>query len=205
MTETMKRGIKVAIIIVVSAAAGIILGCLVSNQELRYMFSREYRETISGIEIYTCGEIDADNYTAHMAMLNCAPDELAECCDKIYFTGTDLPIPANDTGFGQALGITQGRTVFISTKSFGADVLLHEMFHSYDHEHGMLSSNDGDFLVAFKEEGTRIRLAAADESFLASEYFAEAGAMYIISPFELRIRTPKTYKYFSSLLSLYNE
>ncbi len=205
MSEKVKNGIKLAVIIFVSAAVGLLLGYLVSDQELRYMFSREYRETVKGIEIYTCGTINEENYMAHRSMLAYAPEELAECCDKIYFTGSELPIPANDTGFGQALGITQGRIVYVSTQTYGADVVLHEMFHAYDHEHGMPSSNDGGFITAFREENERIRLAAASESLLASEFYAETGAMYIISPFELSIRAPRTYSYFNSVLGLYED
>ncbi len=203
MSEKAKNGIRIVVIVLVSAAVGLVLGYLVSNQELRYMFSREYRETVKGIEIYTCGTINEENYLAHKSMLAYAPEELAECCGKIYFTGSELPIPANDTGFGQALGITQGNTVYVSTLTYGADVVLHEMFHAYDHEHGMPSSNDGDFIVAFGEESERIRIAAASESLLASEFYAEAGAMYIISPFELSIRAPKTYSYFNGIFGMY--
>ena len=203
MSEKAKNGIRIVVIVLVSAAVGLVLGYLVSNQELRYMFSREYRDTVKGIEIYTCGTINEENYLAHKSMLAYAPEELAECCGKIYFTGSELPIPANDTGFGQALGITQGNTVYVSTLTYGADVVLHEMFHAYDHEHGMPSSNDGDFIVAFGEESERIRIAAASESLLASEFYAESGAMYIISPFELRIRAPKTYSYFNGIFGMY--
>ncbi|MCR4780145.1 MAG: hypothetical protein K5876_03515 [Ruminiclostridium sp.] len=205
MTETVKKGIKIALIVIVSAALGIVLGYMVSSYELRYMFSREYRETVKGIDIYTCGEVNENNCLAHISMLEYAPDELAECCGRIYFTGSELPIPANDTGFGQALGVTQGNTVYVSTVSFGADVVLHEMFHAYDHEHDMPSANDGEFYAAFRDEYKNIRLAAGNESLLASEFFAEAGAMYIISPFELTVRAPKTYKYFNKIFVLYDE
>ena len=31
------------------------------------------------------------------------------------------------------------------------------------------------------------------------------GAMYMISPFELTVRAPKTYKYFNKIFGLYDE
>jgi len=205
MTDNAKKHIKQAIVILFAAVLGILLGRLVSNYEMRFMLDREYRGEYKGVEIYTCGEINVDNYNAHIKMLSYAPDELLAYCEKMYFTGGGISVPANDSGFDQALGLTQDKVIYVSTQSFGADVVMHELFHTYDNGKGMISSNDEDFYRIFDEEKDNIRIIAGSDSLLASEFFAEAGAIYIISPFELSIRAPKAYRYFNSLFALYEE
>ena len=198
-----KRGIKLGAVILVSAMIGIILGHIVSTYELRFLLSREYCGTFRGIDIYRNGSIDADNFTRHAQMLDMAPDALVECCDRMYFTGTDLDIPAVDSGYSSALGLTQGKTIFVSTANFGEDVVFHELFHAYDNTHGLPSSNSDGFVDAFNEESGKIAFVVGDKSALQSEYFATAGAIYIIMPDKMKIRMPKTYEYFDDLFSLY--
>lgn len=203
MTENIKRHIRHVVIVLLAAAVGILLGRLVSNYEMRFMLERELRGTYKGVEIYTCGEINAENYNSHVRMLAYAPDELFAGCEKIYFTGSGISVPANDSGYDQALGLTQEKVIYVSTQSFGADVLMHELFHTYDNYKGMSSSNDAEFTRIFDEEKGNIRILAGSASLLASEFYAEAGAMYIISPFELSVRAPKAYEYFNSIFALY--
>lgn len=198
-----RRGIRLAVIILIAAAVGIILGHLVSSYELRFMLNREYCGTYRGVDIYKSGMLDTDNFSRHAYMLGLAPDELIECCDRMYFTGTDLDIPANDSGYGSALGLTQGRTIYISTESFGRDVVFHELFHAYDNAHDLPSSNSPAFIEAFNEEADKIRFVAGDDSLVRAEYFATAGAIYMVMPESMKVRTPKTYSYFNFLLRLY--
>ncbi len=195
--------IRLAVIVIVSAIIGIILGHCVSNYEMRFMLDRKYCGTYRGIDVYKVGQVDADNFKDHAYMLSQAPDELVEACERMYFTGTDLDIPSNDAGINSALGLTQDRTVYISTRTFGADVLYHELFHAYDNYKGMLSQNSLDFITAFNEEQYRVFTAVVDPSQASAEFFAQAGAVYLISPFELQTNAPKTYNYFNSLLRLY--
>ena len=203
MSEKIKSGIKHAAIVLVAAALGVFLGYFVSSYETRFMLGREYIGTLRGIEIYTCGDVMPEYFDAHIRMLDYAPDELLAGCDKIYFTGEGIDIPANDSGYDQALGLTQNRVVYVSAGSFGADVVLHELFHTFDNANGMLSANSPEFLAAFGDEKDNIRIVAGHSSLLASEFFAESGAMYIISPFELSIRAPKAYSFFNGIFGLY--
>ena len=197
------KAIRLAVIILVSAIIGIILGHFVSNYEMRFMLDRKFCGTYRGIEVYKVGQIDVDNFKDHAYMLSLAPDELAEACERMYFTGTDLEIPSNDSGINAALGLTQNRTVYISTRTFGADVLFHELFHAYDNYKGMLSQNDLDFISAFNEERRRIFTAVVDPTQESAEFFAQCGAVYLLSPNELETKAPKTYYYFNRLLGIY--
>lgn len=199
-----KRGVKIGIVIFISAVIGIILGHIVSTYELRFLLSREYCGTFRGIDIYKSGDIDTDNFAKHAQMLDMAPDALVECCDRMYFTGTDLGIPATDAGYSSALGLTQGKTIFISTLSFGEDVVFHELFHAYDNTHDLPSEHSQVFLDAFNEEAGKISFVVGDEAALRSEYYATAGAIYIVMPDKMKILIPKTYAYFDNLLRLYD-
>lgn len=199
MTYKAKSIIKRVAVVAAAAVIGICLGYLVSSYEVRFMLAREYEGSYKGIEIYSCGDINRDIMDAHQSMLRSVPDELLKGCRRIYFTGSDIDIPVNDSGYGQALGLTQGGTVYVSTRTFGADVVVHELFHTYDAACGMLSSNDEDFIAAYDAEKDNIRIIAGHSSHYPSEFFAEAGAMYIISPFELSIRAPLAYEYFQSI------
>lgn len=203
MSEKVKDTIRHTVIVLLAAAIGICLGYLVSSYETRFMLGREYQGSYKGIELYTCGDVNEDFYDAHIQMLEYAPEELLTGCDRIYFTGGDISIPANDSGYAQALGLTQNRVIYVSTRSFGADVVLHELFHTYDSANGMPSANSSDFQEACEKEKGNIRIIAGHSSLLASEFFAEAGAMYVISPFELSIRAPETYRYFNTIFALY--
>lgn len=203
MSEKAKDVIKRTVIVLIAALIGVCLGYLMSSYETRFMLGREYRGSYKGIELYTCGDVNDEFCYAHIKMLELAPDELLTGCDRIYFTGSGIPISANDSGYDQALGLTQNRVIFVSTESFGADVVMHELFHTYDSANGMPSGNSPDFQFVFGKEKDNIRIVAGHSDLLASEFFAEAGAMYVISPFELSIRAPKTYEYFNSIFGLY--
>ena len=207
MTEEVKykliRAVKLIVIVAASAALGIFLGHFLSSYETRFMLSREYCGSYKGIEIYKTGDIDTDNFTSHAEMLGKAPDKLLEGCQRLYFTGTDLDISENETGISSALGLTQDRTVYISTSTFGADVLYHELFHAYDNYRGMLSLNSDGFRKAYESERGRVFIAVVDAAHEASEFFAQAGAVYLISPKELKFRAPMTYEYFNGIFGVY--
>ncbi len=203
MSEKIKDTVKHTVIVLIAAAVGICLGYFVSSYETRFMLGREYQGAYKGVELYTCGDVNDIFYKAHLEMLELAPDELLAGCERIYFTGADIGIPANDSGYEHALGLTQNGVVYVSTQSFGADVVMHELFHTYDSANGMLSDNSPGFRAAFDSENGNIRVIAGSSVFMASEFFAEAGAMYIISPFELSIRAPRTYEYFNTIFDLY--
>ena len=207
MTEEVRykliRAVKFAVIIAAAAALGVFLGHFMTSYETRFMLSREYCGSYKGIEIYKTGDIDTDNFTSHAEMLGKAPDKLLEGCQRLYFTGTDLDISENETGINSALGLTQDRTVYISTRSFGADVLYHELFHAYDNYNGMPSLNSDEFKKAYDAEKGSVFIAVVDRSHEASEFFAQTGAMYLISPKELQFRAPMTFGYFNGIFGLF--
>ncbi|MBP3855517.1 MAG: hypothetical protein IK990_07910 [Ruminiclostridium sp.] len=200
MNENAGKAIRLIVIIAVSATIGIILGHLVSNYELRFMISREYRGEVNGVEIYCAGDVNEDNLALHELMLERAPSKLAECCERIYFTGEDPGLPAADAGIGTALGLTQDRTVYISTQDFSTYVVFHELFHAYDNANGEISSNSVPFIRAYNANRGSIPVFASHTSAYPSEFFAQAGAMYLLIPDKLEISAPETYKFFSETL-----
>lgn len=199
MSDSFKKIIGIGAIILVSALVGILLGQLFCNYEMRYMFAREYCGDVNGIEIYAAGEIDRDNFVKHLEMLVDAPEKLTECCDKIYFTGSSLGVPASDSGLGNALGLTQDRTIYISTESFSSYVVYHELFHAFDNANDRLSDTT-EFVKLYAENDRIMPVFAAHSDEYAAEFFAQVGAMYLLMPFELSVSAPELYDYYDSTL-----
>jgi hypothetical protein len=200
MSDSFKKIIRLGVIIFLSAAIGIILGQFVSNYELRFMFSREYCGEIGGIDLYAAGNVDRGNFVQHLEMLVKAPEELTECCDRIYFTGVGIEIPSGDSGLGNALGLTQDRTIYISTESFSSYVVFHELFHAYDNAHGTLSGT-AEFLKLYSENSRIMPVFAAHSSAYPAEFFAQVGAMYLLMPTELSVAAPDVFDYYDKTLS----
>ncbi len=198
-----KKALKYIIMIVVSASVGIFLGHLVSNYELRFMADRQYYQKYKNVDIYTAGEVNAVNLSNYMYMLEYVPDDILECCEKLYFTGSDLDIPMNDSGISSAYGLTQGRTIYISTEVFGMEVVAHEFFHAYDNTHGEPSAHSEEFRSAYKNEWNRIYVVAGYDEMLPAEYFAQAGAYYILAPEHLEEAAPDTYSFFNDMFGYY--
>ncbi|MBR5090285.1 MAG: hypothetical protein IK093_12725 [Ruminiclostridium sp.] len=203
MNETASKLLRLLGIVIVSAVIGIFLGHLVSNYEVRYMLSRKYIGEYNGIEIYQTGDVNEENLALHKAMLEYAPDVLTECCDRLYFVGSDLELPAQEAiGIGQALGLTQNRTIYISTEGYSPYVVFHELFHAYDNAHDEISSNDLTFISAFNENRGVIPVFAAHASAYSSEFFAQSGAMYLLLPNELEVEAPETFSFFHDKLQI---
>ena len=200
-----KQAVKFAAVVIAAAVIGILIGHLVSNYEMRFMLSRKYQGTYKGIEVYTSGLLDEQNFRAHAQMLGTAPDKLTECCDRLYFTGTDLELPGYDAGLGSALGLTQNRTVYISTESFSSYVVYHELFHAYDNTHGSPLSSSDEFMKLYASNRRVIPVFAADSSAYLSEFFAQAGAMYLLMPAELKYSAPDLYDYYDETLGFGEE
>ncbi len=201
MSDSVKKVVRLSLIIIVSAFIGILFGQLVSSYELRFMLSREYLGEYRGIEIYTAGSVNEENMKLHLQVLKEAPEQLTKCVERIYFTGTDLELPVQDSGMGKALGLTQGQTVYLSTESFGSYVALHEMFHAYDYVHGDLSENSVRFQRVYERGKNVIPIFAPNVGAYPAEFFAQAGAMCITMPFEMSIAAPEVYEYFTELLA----
>ena len=194
-----KKFIRLIAIVVTAAVLGIFLGRLVSSYEMRFMLSREYCGTYRGIDVYKSGHINDSNFLGHIYKLKDAPEKLVECCDTMYFTEDDLPIPDGGTRYSTALGLTQNRTVYISTYTYYPEVVIHELFHAYDYSNGLPSENSYDFKEALKSEKGKLRILTGVAGSYEAEYFATAGALYVLSPDVLMKAAPKTYKYFDSL------
>lgn len=191
--------VKYIAIITAAVAAGIFLGRFITDYKTQYLLSREYCGSYRGIDVYKCGEINADNFIGHAYMLEQAPEVLVECCAEIYFTGGDLSVPVVGQEDGRALGLTQDSTIYISTDTFNVDVVYHELFHAYDNANGKLSESS-EFLQIYHREKDKVYFEAVDEDAYYAEFFAAAGAAYLLEPQVLEEAAPLTYEYIDSLI-----
>lgn len=196
------RIVKYGIAILLAGITGIFLGHFLTRYETRLLFNREYCGSYRGIEVYKCGEPDSENAAYHLQMLEKAPETLTEGCTAIYLTSGSLPLPETG-GNAEALGLTQGTTVFVTTDSFYPDVLLHELFHAYDHANDMLSDSE-EFREIFGRESDRISVVCVIPESERAEFFAAAGAEYLLKPISLLENAPETYRYLDGKIKAYD-
>jgi len=193
--------VKYVVVIAAAVIIGIFLGKFITNYETQYLLNREFCGTYRGIDVYKSGEINAENFIGHAHLLESAPDALVECCTAMYFTGEDLFIPASG---GKALGLTQDSTVYISTATFNIDVIYHELFHAYDNAHGKVSDSE-EFLRIVDKEQSKVFVELIDEDMFAAEFFAAAGAQYLLEPAILKLAAPETYDFIHNLIGSESE
>ncbi len=203
MISSKLRYVKYGVIVAIAVIAGIFLGQFITSYETQYLLSREFCGTYRGIDVYKCGEIDKENFVAHAYMLDSAPDALVECCTDMYFTGGDLSVPIIGAQNGRALGLTQDSTIYIATDTFNVDVVYHELFHAYDNAHGKLSESS-EFMLIFSKEKDKVFVEVVDESAYSEEFFAAAGASYLLEPLVLKAAAPETYEYIDNLIKYYD-
>ncbi len=196
------RYVKYAIIIIIAVIGGIFLGQFITSYETQYLLSREYCGSYRGIDVYRCGEINSDNFVGHAYMLDSAPEELVKYCDAIYFTGGEQSVPIIGKTGGKALGLTQGTIIYITTDTFNADVIYHELFHVYDNAHDNLTKTD-EFLMIYYKERDYVSVKAIDEDALPAEFFAAAGAEYLLEPESLKAKAPEIYEYINQRIEYY--
>ncbi len=194
--------VKYVVVILAALIGGVFLGKFITDYETRYLLSREYCGSYRGIDVYKCGEINAENFIGHAHMLEQAPDILVEPCTVMYFTGGDLSIPIVGQKDSVALGLTQDTTVYISTDTFNIDVIYHELFHVYDNANGEFSKTE-EFLRIFEKEKEKVFVEVINEEDYPAEFFAAAGAQYLLEPEILQLAAPETYEYIDKLIGEY--
>lgn len=202
MSSSKLQYVKHAVIVAAAVIIGIIAGQFITSYKTQYLLSREFCMTYRGIDVYRCGEINRDYFIAHAYMLESAPDVLVECCTDMYFVGGKMSVPIVGTD-GRALGLTQDSTIYIATDSFNADVIYHELFHAYDNAHGKLSESE-EFLAIFAKEKDKLFVGVLDESAYPEEFFATAGAEYLLAPQKLKTIAPESYEYIDNLIKYYD-
>ena len=193
------RAVKYALVIVSTLIIGIFLGRFITNYETRYLLSREFCGTYRGIDVYKCGDINTENTVGYVKMLEMAPDAITEACTAMYFTGSSLALPVVGADNGSALGLTQDSVIFIATESFNVDVVYHELFHAYDNMNGKISDSYEFTRIADKERDSVVVSLVNEEAFYA-EFFASAGAAYLLEPENLELSAPLTYEFIDSLV-----
>lgn len=201
--ENVRRGVRCGLIISAACALGILLGITMTDYELRYLITREFCGCYRGIDVYKCGELNDENFLGHILMLEKAPDPLAESVEALYFTGESLSVPEVGQN-GSALGLTQNATVYITTESFYPDVLYHELFHAYDNSNGKISDSD-EFRRIYERERDYVMDTGGESGSRTAEFFASAGAEYLLTPESLRVKAPETFYFIDNLIDAYGE
>ncbi len=201
MSREKLRYVKYVLIVAVAVGIGILMGQFLTSYKTQYLLSREFCGTYRGIDVYKCGEINKDYFIGHAYMLESAPDVLVECCTDMYFTGGDLAIPIIKNG-GKALGLTQGSTIYIATDTFNVDVVYHELFHAYDNANDKISDSD-EFMQIFYREKDKVFVEVVDDDDYNEEFFAAAGAAYLLEPQVLQTAAPETYEFIDRLIRHY--
>ena len=201
MTErTTFRTVKYGIAVFLAGILGILLGRFITRYETRFFLSREYCGSYRGIEVYKCGEVNGENAAYHLQMLETAPKPLTDSCTALYLTCGPLPVP--EGGEAEALGLTQETTVFVTTDSFYPDVLLHELFHAYDRANTALSDS-AEFCAVYDREREGLSVACLVPESDRAEFFATAGAQYLLSPITLSEAAPETFAFFDERLNAF--
>lgn len=201
--ENVLRGARGGLIIAAACAFGILLGVMMTDYELRYLMTREFCGNYRGIDVYKCGKLNDENFWGHIYMLEKAPDPLAESCEALYFTGESLAVPEIGQD-GSALGLTQNTTIYITTESFYPDVLYHELFHAFDNSNGKISDSD-EFARIYEREGDYVMDTGGENGSRTAEFFASAGAEYLLTPETLRKKAPETFEFIDKLIDAYGE
>lgn len=195
------RMVKYGIAVFLAGILGIVLGRFITRYETRFFLNREYCGSYQGIEVYKCGEVDGQNAAYHLQMLGKAPKPLTDSCTALYLTCGPLPVPKGG-GEAEALGLTQETTVFVTTDSFYPDVLLHELFHAYDSANETLSDS-AEFRAVYDRERGKIAVACLVPESDRAEFFATAGAQYLLSSLTLSEAAPETYAFFDERLNAF--
>ena len=193
------RAVKYALVIISTLIIGFFLGRFITDYETRYLLSREYCGTYRGIDVYKCGDINAENTVGYVKMLDMAPKTLTDACTAMYFTGSSLSLPVVGADNGSALGLTQGSVIFIATESFNVDVVYHELFHAYDNMNDKISESY-EFTRIADEEKDGVVVSLVNEDAFYAEFFASAGAAYLLEPENLELSAPKTYEFIDNLV-----
>lgn len=195
------RAVKYGIAIFLAGILGIALGRFITRYETRFFLSREYCGSYRGIEVYKCGEVDGENAALHLQMLEEAPKPLTDSCTALYLTCGPLPV-SEGGGEAEALGLTQDTTIFVTTDSFYPDVLLHELFHAYDRSNEALSDS-AEFRAVYDRERAEVPVACLVPESDRAEFFATAGAQYLLSPVTLYEKAPGTFAFFDERLNAF--
>lgn len=190
------------------------LSTLVACSSSPYAKAEAQTLAIQGVPVY----IEPDENTTQndvdifLKYLNKQPDYLISKCTKIYLQGENVYYSdAEDNEAGQSsvgyadpenynvhLFINNTKSLDHMTEYDIMTTITHELWHLYDFSNGdgVNDLSDFDFLNLYNANPNSITEYGATDS---AEFFAEAGAMYINNPEELKQKNMDVYNYFESL------
>lgn len=171
--------------------------------------------TIQGVPVYVepDEETTQGDINTFLKIIKAQPEFLMKNCTGIHLQGDKTYIEYAQQNFGvdysKTVGYAPGEEVFLRTKLNDADGLkrnedgikenvTHELWHVYDYANG----NNGyclselDFNVFYNQNPGSISEYGATN---VLEFFADAGAMYLLSPEKLKEKNIDVFNYFEAL------
>lgn len=185
------------------------LSTLVGCSSSPYAKAEAQTLTIQGVPVY----VEPDENTTqkdvdlYLKAVEAQPGYLINKCSGIHLQGptvfrescSNKDAPQNIGGFARYA--ENAAYIQIQTQMGGkipdkdlSSTVSHELWHLYDYNFGMLSSND--FSVLYNQNPNSISSYARTNS---CEFFAVSGAWYINSPEDLKQNNMDVYNYFEAL------
>lgn len=170
--------------------------------------------TIQGVPVYVepDEETTQEDIDMFLKVIKAQPKFLMRNCTGIHLQGENAFINYAQQNFGdkynKAFGYTIGGDVFLKTnlnvngskrdKDSVKDTVAHELWHVFDYTKGTdeYYLSELDFNILYNQNPCSISEYGATNTL---EFFAEAGAMYLLSPEELKEKNIDVYNYFEAL------
>ena len=170
--------------------------------------------TIQGVPVYVepDEETTQEDIDTFLKAIKAQPEFLRRNCTGIHLQGENTFIEYAQQNFGdkynKAFGYTIGENVFLKTnlnvngskrdKDSVKDTVAHELWHVFDYTKGTdeYYLSELGFNILYNQNPESISEYGATN---VLEFFAEAGAMYLLSPEELKEKNIDVYNYFESL------
>ena len=166
--------------------------------------------TIQGVPVYVepDEETTKEDVDTYLKAIKAQPEFLMKNCTGIHLQGYNTYI--EEEGYdSKSFGYASGGDVFLKTKLNDAngfkrnedgikENVTHELWHVFD----FTSGSNGyclsklDFNVLYNQNPGSISEYGATN---VEEFFADAGAMYLLSPEELKEKNIDVYNYFEAL------
>lgn len=190
------------------------LSTLVGCSSSPYAKAEAQTLTIQGVPVYVepDEETTQEDVNRHLKEIKTQPEFLMKNCTGIHLQGENIHQERKQQAYGRDIGDTAGyveeRDIYFDVKTKYSngektsdiirETVAHELWHVFDYVNG----NDEyylsglDFNILYNQNPDSISEYGATN---VSEFFAEAGAMYLLSPEELKEKNMDVYNYFEAL------
>ena len=204
----MKRIIKVLL------SSVFCLSTLVGCSSSPYAKAEAQTLTIQGVPVYVepDEETTQEDINRHLKEIRTQPEFLMKNCTGIHLQGENTHQERKLQVYGRDIGDTAGyvqeREIYFDAKTKYSngektsdiirETVTHELWHVFDYAKGTdeYYLSGLDFSVLYNQNPGSISEYGATN---VSEFFAEAGTMYLLSPEKLKEKNIDVYNYFEAL------